>query len=139
MGEPGAGRPIPPSSAGMLPGGYLHRTTADYDKSLCLIPADVVGFVYATQPKEWAKFEKLHGANAKERLLKRVSDEVAARGALDVLRRGVKSDGCHFALAYFRPASGLNPAARRLYHGNLFAVAGRCTTRSRTTTPSTWS
>ncbi len=119
--EPGADEP--PPAAGFTPGRYLQRTTADYDKALCLLPADVIGFIYATQPKMWAKFEKLHGVNAKDRLLKRVSDEVGALGALDVLRKGVKSDGCKFALAYFRPASGLNPEAQRLYHGNLFAVA----------------
>ncbi|MDX1382402.1 MAG: type I restriction endonuclease, partial [Thermoanaerobaculia bacterium] len=48
--------------------------------------------------------------------------EVARRGTLDVLRRGVKDSGCRFELAYFRPHSGLNEDLRTLYEANLFAV-----------------
>ena len=47
------------------PGSYLRRTPEQYDRGLCLIPDDVLAFVYATQPKEWEKFKKLHGADAK--------------------------------------------------------------------------
>ena len=41
------------------------------------------------------------------RYLGYVSREIARRGALDVLRNGVKDSGCKFRLASFRPASGL--------------------------------
>ena len=34
------------------------------------------------------------------------SAEIASRGALDVLRTGIKDSGIRFQLAYFRPASG---------------------------------
>ncbi len=44
----------------------------------------------------------------KERFLKSLSREIERRGALDVLRNGIKDAGCKFHLAYFRPASGLN-------------------------------
>ena len=44
----------------------------------------------------------------KPRFLARLSREIARRGALDVLRNGVKDSGCKFRLAYFRPSSGLN-------------------------------
>lgn len=30
------------------PGGYLKRTAADYDRTLCLLPRDAVDFVMAT-------------------------------------------------------------------------------------------
>jgi type I restriction enzyme R subunit len=39
-----------------------------------------------------------------------------------VLRQGVKDSGCKFQLAYFRPASGLNPETEQLYHGNQFSI-----------------
>lgn len=32
-------------------GGYRKRSAADYDRTLCLLPGDVVDFLYATQPK----------------------------------------------------------------------------------------
>ena len=104
------------------PGGYRKRTSEDYDRALCLIPRDVVDFVLATQPKEWKNLEQHYGAAVREQFLKRLSAEIQRRGALDVLRHGIKDSGCKFRLAYFRPASGLNEETRRLYEANLFAV-----------------
>jgi type I restriction enzyme R subunit len=106
----------------MIPGGYRRRTPGDYDRALCLLPHDVVDFILATQPKEWQKLTQHHGAAAREQFLKRLAGEVERRGALDVLRQGVKDSGCKFQLAYFRPASGLNEETRRLHAANLFAV-----------------
>ncbi|MGE5572833.1 MAG: type I restriction endonuclease subunit R [Bacteroidota bacterium] len=106
----------------MPPGGYHKRRPEDYDRVLCLIPRDVVDFVLATQPKEWAKLKQHHGAAVKEQFLKRLSSEIERRGALDVLRNGIKDSGCKFRIAYFRPASGLNEETRRLYQANLFSV-----------------
>ncbi|MBI4768978.1 MAG: putative DNA binding domain-containing protein, partial [Chloroflexi bacterium] len=63
-----------------------------------------------------------YGADVNDRFLKRLSREVERRGALDVLRNGVKDAGVKFQLAYFRPASGLNPELQRLHAANLFAV-----------------
>ena len=104
------------------PGGYRKRKQDDYDRALCLIPADVVDFIYATQPKEWEKFKTQMGADAKDRLLKRLASEIQIRGTLEVLRKGIKSDGCTFRLGYFRPSSGLNEELRRLYQANLFTA-----------------
>ncbi|HEU5439301.1 MAG TPA: type I restriction endonuclease [Ktedonobacterales bacterium] len=103
-------------------GGYRKRSPDDYDRALCLIPRDVLDFVYATQPKEWEKFAAQHGADAKPRLLQRLHAEVAARGTLDVLRDGIKAHGCTFRLAYFPPSSGLNPDLQTLYAANQFAA-----------------
>ena len=105
-----------------VPGGYLKRLPQDYDRDLCLIPTDVVDFLLATQPKEWQKLKQHHGADIKLRFLGQLSREIARRGALDVLRNGVKDSGCKFRLAYFRPASGLNEELQRLHAANLFAV-----------------
>ena len=107
---------------GLVPGGYHRRSPEDYDRSLCLIPADVVDFLLATQPREWERLKQHHGADVKPRFLGRLSREIRRRGALDVLRNGVKDSGCKFRLAYFRPASGLNEELQRLHAANLFAV-----------------
>ena len=105
-----------------LPGSYRKRRPEDYDRALCLLPADVVDFLLATQPQEWEKLRQHHGADIKPRFLGYLSREIARRGALEVLRNGVKDSGCKFRLAYFRPASGLNEALQRLHAANLFAV-----------------
>ncbi len=105
----------------MKPGGYIKRNGEDYDSNLCLIVRDALDFVLATQPQEWEKLTQHHGELVKERFLKRLSSEIRNRGALDVLRNGIKDMGCRFRLAYFRPASGLNEETRLLYRGNLFS------------------
>ena len=74
----------------VTPGFYRKRLPEDYDRSLCLLPRDVVDFVLATQPKEWGKLKQHHGAAVREQFLKRVASEIERRGALDVLRNGIK-------------------------------------------------
>ena len=105
----------------MTPVSYNKRRSEDYDRALCIIPRDVLDFVLATQPQEWERLTQHHGEEVKERFLKRLSTEIRSRGALDVLRKGIKDMGCRFRIAYFRPASGLNEETRRLYLGNLFS------------------
>ena len=114
--------PPPCHDPAMRPGGYHKRRPEDYDRTLCLLPADVLDFILATQPKQWQRLSQHHGAEVRERFLKRLSSEIERRGALDVLRRGVKDMGCAFQLAYFRPASGLNEETRRLHAANFFSV-----------------
>lgn len=106
----------------MSSGGYLRRVPDDYDRDLCLLPQDAIDFVLATQPKEWTRLKQHHGAAVKERFLQRLTAEIKQRGALDVLRQGIRDSGCRFQLAYFRPASGLNAETQRLYGANLFAI-----------------
>jgi len=70
----------------------------------------------------WQRPKEHHGAEVRERFLKRLASEIERRRALDVLRKGVKDSGCQFKLVYFRPASGLNEELQRLRAANLFAV-----------------
>ena len=102
--------------------GYSQLPSHAYDTSLCLIPDEVVGFIKATQPKEYQKLEKQYGANTDHNLCQRLAREVSMRGTLDVLRKGFKDRGAKFRLAYFRPASGMNPEHHALYSQNRFAV-----------------
>jgi type I restriction enzyme R subunit len=122
-GDAAAVRETPATYGDTLPGGYRKRRPEDYDRALCLLPRDVIDFILATQAREWQKLTQHHGAAVKEQFLKRLASEIERRGALDVLRNGVKDSGCKFRLAYFRPASGLNEETRRLHAANLFSVA----------------
>ena len=120
--EPAVAEPVAAygdARSGRLPSPQL---TADYDRHRCLIPRDVIDFIYATQPKEWERLKQHHGAEVKEKFIARLSREIERRGTLDVLRKGIKDSGCKFRLAYFRPVSGLNEELRRLYEANLFSV-----------------
>src|SRR5260370_5784366 len=105
----------------VAPGGYRKHISEDYDKTLCLIPEDVLNFIYATQPKEWEKFKKQHEADARTAFLHRLASELRTRGTLDMLRKGIKANGCKFRLAYFHPSSGLNYELLNLYAANIFS------------------
>ena len=121
--EGGVGLQDPPEPWGdMPPGGYRRRLPEEYDRAPCLIPRDVVDFVLATQPKEWRRLTEHYGTAVRERLVGRLASEIERRGALDVLRNGIRDSGVKFQLAYFHPSSGLNEKTQRLHAGNLFAV-----------------
>ena len=103
-------------------GGYQQRSSANYDRTLCLLSEDVLDFLVVTQPEQWHRLSEHYGVEVKERFLRRLSSEIDRRGALDVLRTGVRDMGCTFQLAYFAPASGLNEETGQLHEGNLFGV-----------------
>ena len=121
-GDPNAMRESSLPFGEMPPGSYRKRRPEEYDRTLCLLPRDVLDFLLATQPREWDKLKQHHGTAVNEQFLKRLASEIERRGTLDVLRNGLKDSGCKFRLAYFRPASGLNEETRRLHAANLFSV-----------------
>ena len=102
--------------------GYRSLLSADYDKYSCLIRDEALGFIRESQPDEYRKLEYQHGARTAEKLLDRIRTQIDRRGALDVLRKGVKDRGSNFKLTYFRPSSGMNPDHQRLYQTNRFTL-----------------
>src|SRR5258706_7729121 len=102
--------------------GYRKRAPEEYARAVCLLPRDVFDFLLATQPKEWAKFQARHGADARAKLLQRLAQEITTRGFLDVLRAGIKANGCTFRLASFLPSSGLNAELQTLHAADVFSV-----------------
>jgi hypothetical protein len=113
--------------------GWRKRDPGDYDRRLCLDAEASLDFVYATQPKAWQRLVDQHGHEAKQRFVTRLATEVRRRGTLDVLRHGIECDGVSFELAYFLPASGLNPELRRLYEANVFTVVRQLAFSEQTT------
>ncbi len=100
--------------------GYKSSFPTDYDKTLCLIPSQVIEFIQETQPNTLKRLEFQYGSETENKLSKRISSETELRGVIDVLRKGVKDKGCHFHLVYFQPKSGLNPDHQELYKKNRF-------------------
>jgi len=106
----------------LVSSGYSSSDPSIYDKTLCLIPTQLIGFIQETQPKTLEKLELQYGSETENKLIKRVSSEIENRGVIDVLRNGVKDRGCDFKLVYFQPKSGLNPEHKDLYKQNRFTV-----------------
>lgn len=99
-------------------GGYTEGNAADYSSDLGMFKYEVIKFLQESQPKRWEKIAAIHGADADNRVINRLVKEMDLRGSLDVLRNGFVDYGVRFQMAYFQPASGLNPDAVDLYNKN---------------------
>ncbi|HPG40332.1 MAG TPA: type I restriction endonuclease [bacterium] len=102
--------------------GYIKRQPEDYDRTLGIIAEDAINFIRATQPQDWQKFCDQHREQAKNQFAKLLSRDLDKYGALKVLRSGLRSYGCKFQMAYYKPSSGLNEDTRRLYLANQFSI-----------------
>lgn len=111
-------------------GGYEKGDPKNYDAEAALFPADVVAFVRQTQPKIWARLTQLDAGKAAAMLLDSLTKELAAKGALAVLREGFKCVGKTVRLAYFAPNTGLDPAATERYADNRLTVVRQVKTKS---------
>lgn len=102
--------------------GYTLGHASTYSKELGFFRDEIIRFLKASQPSRWAKIESVHGADVENRVLQRLYKEMDLRGSLDVLRNGFTDYGVRFQMAYFQPASGLNPDAVELYNQNSLKV-----------------
>jgi type I restriction enzyme R subunit len=103
-------------------GGYTEGNAPDYSPELGMFKYEVIRFLQESQPKRWEKISAIHGADADNRVIQRLYKELDLRGSLDVLRNGFVDYGVRFQMAFFQPASGLNPDAVGLYNKNNLKV-----------------
>lgn len=103
-------------------GGYTEGKAPDYSPELGMFKYEVIKFLQESQPKRWEKICSIHGEDADNRVIQRLYKELDLRGSLDVLRNGFVDYGVRFQMAFFEPASGLNPDAVDLYNKNSLKV-----------------
>jgi len=103
-------------------GGYTEGNAPDYSPDLGMFKYDVIKFLQESQPKRWGKISSIHGADTDNRVIQRLYKELDLRGSLDVIRNGFVDYGVRFQMAYFQPASGLNPDAVNLYNKNSLKI-----------------
>ncbi|EDM42834.1 DEAD/DEAH box helicase [unidentified eubacterium SCB49] len=103
-------------------GGYSIGDPNTYSKELGFFKDEILSFLQISQPKKWEKISAIHGKDVENRVLQRLYKELDLRGALDVLRKGFVDYGVRFQMAYFKPASGLNPDAVAMYNSNSLKV-----------------
>ncbi len=89
-----------------------------------LFQQEVIAFIQSTQPNEWGYLADIQKEKAEETLLDDLCRALGSEheGCLSVLRHGFKCFGKLFRVAYFAPASGLNPDTQRLYDANRLTV-----------------
>jgi len=109
-------------------GGYrefkIGTATPSLDVVAGLDVDDVFGFLFDTQPDEWAQLCVRHGSEptARKGFLHRLVSELAKRGTVDVLRHGVEDLGINIRLAFPQPAHELTPEVVARYEANRLTV-----------------
>lgn len=107
--------------SGYAGAGYLLGRSQDYDRDHAIDVPHLLRFIEETQPKA---FEQLGlGSDGPSRLqfLNRLQGEVAKRGIVDVLRKGVSHGPAKVELFYGTPSPG-NPKAMERWRANLFSI-----------------
>ncbi len=102
-------------------GGYT-KSTDVYDPALGLYTDTLIGFIKATQPKEWVRFENTCQSDPVRKFCVAFNNACDSDGLISVLRHGFKHRGITFRVCYFKPESHLNKTAAALYEMNVCNV-----------------
>ena len=101
--------------------GWTFGDPRDYDREYCVDLAHLSAFLNTTQPDVAEALDLDHDGPTRRRFLARLQGEVTRRGAIDVLRGGVKHGPHQIDLLYGTPSPG-NDRAMALYELNRFSV-----------------
>jgi type I restriction enzyme R subunit len=100
-------------------GGYIKSTSQEVDKQKGLFFNTLLQFIQTTQPKQWKRYQTIYTQNPEQEFYKRFEECVKNYGLISVLRKGFEDRGVKFAVAYFAPASSLNPELVEKYNANI--------------------
>lgn len=101
--------------------GWILGDPRHYDRSACVDLVQLRAFVMATQPEAADKLSLVHDTPTRRQFLARLEKEVAKRGVIDVLRKGLDHGPVHLDLFYGTPSPGNAKAAER-FACNRFSV-----------------
>lgn len=118
----------------MVAGGWKLGEPRHYNRELALYEPDCLAFIEKTQPKEWAKYQKLYPKDPKAAFIKRLASQLnkaephatdkslRSFGTLGVLRHELRDRSCSFKLCQFKPDHNLNPDTLKRYKENILRV-----------------
>lgn len=104
--------------------GYQKGECQTFDTERALFPNDIIQFIQKTQSKEWEYLYSVQKDKAEETLLNDLCRALNSEheGCLSVLRHGFKCFGKTFHVAYFAPASSMNPDTQKQYEANILTI-----------------
>jgi type I restriction enzyme R subunit len=102
-------------------GYYIQGDPHDYDRDYAVDTAKLLDFLHATQPEVVEQLGMAQDGPRRNKFLARLQGEVARRGVIDVLRKGVHHLSAHVDLFYGTPTPG-NRAAEARFAANVFSV-----------------
>ena len=102
-------------------GGWIAGQPDDYNREHAIDLVQFRAFVRATQEPLLVALDLDHESPQRRQFLARLQGEIAKRGVVDVLRKGVRHGQHHVDLFYGTPSPG-NAAAIERFVGNRFSV-----------------
>lgn len=106
-------------------GGFHEVSPNAYDKDLCLIPSEVIGFIQETQSDKYnlLKLDQ-YGDKVDEKIVANIAKTYKDHKdkTLDLLRNKVKDRGIQFDMVYFQPANNKSEEHLQWYKQNRLAV-----------------
>ena len=101
--------------------GYQAGNPQDYDRAHAVDLVKLTAFIQGTQPSVAERLRLDVDSPQRTQFLHRLQGEIARRGIIDVLRKGVKHGPDSINLFYGSPTSN-NEKARKLFEQNIFSV-----------------
>lgn len=103
---------------------YVSKDTSCYDKDLCLIPEDLIGFIKDTQPKKYQKIQEQFGLQTDQKIAyyasKLINDQ--KNKTISYFRMKLKISGQHLDTIYFKPQHDKTPEHSFWYEKNRLTV-----------------
>ncbi|WP_370398562.1 type I restriction endonuclease subunit R [Tenacibaculum dicentrarchi] len=103
---------------------YVERVNTNYDNINCIDEDLLFQFFEETQTKALDKLKRYHKDLYKQKIVKRLNDQIKQKGVIEVLRKGIV-DGftdTKLRLFYDKPVSHYNQKANDLYQANIFSA-----------------
>lgn len=101
--------------------GYEQGANESYNRDYAIDEARLFRFLEATQPEEMAKLQVSSSEIKRKQFLDRLQGEIAKRGIVDVLRKGIKIYPASLVMFYMTPSEE-NKKAKALFLENIFSV-----------------
>lgn len=101
---------------------YTEKEPSCYDKDLCLIPEDVIGFIKDTQLEKYNELTKQYGSSTDDKIVERVAENLNKYKTLHVFREKVKDRGQTLDLVYFKPVHSKTPEHSEWYKKNRLTI-----------------
>jgi type I restriction enzyme R subunit len=101
--------------------GYQAGSPQDYDRAHAVDLAKLTTFLQSTQPESAERLNLAADSPTRTKFLHRLQGEIAKRGIIDVLRKGVKHGRDAITLFYSSPTAS-NTQAKELFSQNIFSV-----------------
>ena len=102
-------------------GGYMQGQPTDYNRDVAVDVVQLLAFLQATQPMVVIALELANEGIKRTQFLHRIQGEIAKRGVVDLLRKGVSHGPAHVDLYKLLPTPG-NVSAAENFGKNIFSV-----------------